>query len=512
MAENLAGKTLKKHYYLESKLDNNGFGAIYLARNILSAVNDLYIVKHFSPNYKNKAQQETVISLFQQECESLQKLGNHPQIPRIYDFFLENGNLFLVQEFVEGETLQQEFARMGKFDSFKAVKLLAQILEVLKFIHQSGHIHRDIKPTNLIRNRFDDRIFLINFGAIKEKINPKNFDEKGSFLPTSGILNPGYTPDEQLHGRLEFCSDLYALGMVIIEAMTGEHPSNLPRNFNLKLIWRDRLSPDLFYNPVFLNIIDRIVAQKWQERYQSADIVLQDLKSIHLTLNTNKFEPNEETAAENGELVTIRPVAKKLLPPQIIPKALPQTKIKSKSSSNKLEKLFKLGIFSAIAILLLLYLNSLQQKKYITYENEYIKIEYPKTWQRENLSYFPNTTLAFVSPKENAWDRFQEKVEVVIEEYPKPISLKQYSKQAILQLESLDNFILSPPQSTKLGRSDANYVLYKSTDRDIEIKGKEVWTVNYQQIYRIIYIAEPDKFQKFLPQATRMIESLEILR
>ena len=511
MAENLAGKTLKEHYYLEKRLDSNGFGAIYLARDIFSAINGRYIVKHFSPSYKNKAQEEIAIILFQQESRSLQKLGNHPQIPRIYDFFIEDGNWFLVQELVEGETLQQEFARMGNFDSFKTIRLLVQTLEVLKFIHQSGHIHRNIKPTNLIRNRFNNRIFLVNFGAIQEKINPKNFDERGAFVPTAGTLNPGYTSDEQLHGRLEFCSDLYALGMVAIEVMTGEHPSNLPRNFNLKLIWRDRLSPHLIYNPTLLNIIDKMVEQKWQERYQSADIVLQDLKSIHLTLNTDILELDEEIVVGNGELVTIQPVAKKPLPARVIQKALPKLKIKSKSSHNKFKKLFKLGIFCAIATLFLLYLNSLQQERYITYENEYIQIEYPKVWQRKNLSNFPNTIIVFTSPKEDASDRFQEKVEIAIEEYPEPISLKQYSERAILQLESLDNFVLSPAQSTTLGRSDAKYVLYKSTDRDIKVKRKEVWTVNYQQIYKIIYTAEPDKFQKFLPEATRMIESLEIL-
>ncbi|MEM8832383.1 MAG: protein kinase, partial [Cyanobacteria bacterium P01_G01_bin.19] len=170
MSENLAGKTVKEHFYLEKKLDSGGFGAIYVARDTFSAIGGNYIVKHFAPNYSNQAQWETAMRLFRQESDSLQELGNHPQIPRIYDFFEEDSNFFLVQELIEGQTLEQELARVKYLSPAKAIELLTQTLEVLRFVHDSGYIHRDIKPANLIINRFDRRIFLIDFGAVKEKI------------------------------------------------------------------------------------------------------------------------------------------------------------------------------------------------------------------------------------------------------------------------------------------------------------------------------------------------------
>lgn len=114
------------------------------------------------------------MSLFRQEAHSLQQLGNHPQIPRIIDFFEEENNFFLVQEFIEGKNFRQELSNTKHFDQSQIIKLLTDVLEVLNFIHESGNIHRDIKPSNLIRNRFDGRFFIIDFGTVKEKINPKN--------------------------------------------------------------------------------------------------------------------------------------------------------------------------------------------------------------------------------------------------------------------------------------------------------------------------------------------------
>ena len=482
MSENLVGKTLKEHYYLEKKLDNGGFGTIYLAKDTFSAIGGYYVVKHFSPQYENEAQLSTAMRLFQQESESLQKLGNHPQIPRIYDFFEQESQFFLVQEYIEGQNMQQELAASIYLDRDRTIKLLTDTLEVLKFVHQSGYIHRDIKPSNLIINRFNQRIFLIDFGAVKEKIDPKNIGDSGEFSLTVSIFCQGYTPEEQFHGRPQDCSDLYALGMVIIQAMTGQHPRTLYRNDNLKLMWRDRLPSNHDYDSSFLDIIDRMVEQKWQQRYRSASAILEDIANLNLGQNTDLPTPPD---------------------PEPIP--LP-------NKTNKFKKLASGVILSAIAILVWLYIDNSRRAKLITYENEYIQLEYPATWKRETNSNSSNSSVVFVSPKENESDEFQEKVTVTLEESPQPLSLQQYSDRMVEQIENSSNFILSPPKSTKLGRSDGKYIIYLGTDRERKVKRKEVWTVNYKQIYTVVYTAEVDKFDKFLPQAEKMIESLEIIR
>ncbi|MCC0176799.1 serine/threonine protein kinase [Waterburya agarophytonicola K14] len=499
MSDNLAGKTLKEHYYLEKRLDSGGFGTIYLARDTFSAIGGTYVVKHFSPIYDNQAQLETAMRLFQQESDTLQKLGNHPQIPRIYDFFEEESHFFLVQEFIEGKTIEQELTEIDYFDRDRAIKFLSQTLEVLEFIHEAGYIHRDIKPSNLIRNRFDNRIFLIDFGAVKEKINPQNIGKEGQFTRTVGILSPGYTPDEQFHGKPEYCSDIYALGMVVIQAMTGKHPNKLYRNVNLELMWRDLLPPHINYDLNFLDLIDKMVEQQWQKRYQSATAILEALNLIYLAQNTEistSFTNQKPTSIqeENSSISTENS--------PVIP---------DKNKLDKFKMLAGLGILSAIAIPSWLYLSSFRQGDFITYENEHIKVEYPAGWSRENRSNFLNNTMVFISPKESESDEFQERVAIIVEESSRPLSLTEYSNQAVNQIEKLANFILSPPRPTTLGRSDGKYVIYQGMDLDKKVKRQEVWTVNYKEIYTIIYTAEPDKFDKFLPKAEKMIESLEIL-
>ena len=494
MSENLAGKTLKKHYYLEKKIDSGGFGDIYLAKDTFSAIGGNYIVKHFSPKYDNSVQLETAMRLFQQESNSLQKLGNHPQIPRIYDFFEEEGNFYLVQEFIEGKTLRQELTESKIFNPFQVFNLLTDILELLKFVHQSGYIHRDIKPSNLIINRFNNKIFLIDFGVVKETIDPQNIDEQGGFLPTVCVLSPGYTPDEQFHGRPKHCSDIYALGMVAIQAMTGEHPKDLERNGELKLVWRNFLPANSNYEPYFLDIIDKMVEQKWQQRYQYASAILSDLAELNSAFNPTAeeitFIPQVPTPAE--EFLDNKPHK-------------PQ-------SLKKIKSLAAIGVVSAIAIPFLLFITKSRFNNFVTYENEYIQVEYPENWSRETTNNFLNTSVIFISPLENEADLFRERVAVIVEESSRPMSLARHTSNAVKRIEKLDNFILSPPKETTLGRSDGQYVVYQGTDRDRLVKRQEVWTVNYKQIYTVIYTAEPDKFDKYLPQVEKMIDSLEIIQ
>ena len=494
MSDNLAGKTLKEHYYLERKLDSGGFGTIYLARDTFSAIGGNYIVKHFAPSYENESQLQTAMRLFRQESDSLQKLGNHPQIPRIYDFFEEDHHFFLVQEFIEGDTLKQEFAQTPCFEQGQVVKLLLEALEVLNFVHTSGYIHRDIKPSNLIRNRFDNRIFLIDFGAVKEMINPKNINSStGEYMLTVGILSPGYTPDEQLHGRPKYASDLYALGMVVIQAMTGEHPNTLQRNANLELIWRDRLPSHLSYDERLLDLIDKMVERAWQKRYQSAKEVLEALEPI--------------VVAQNTVIPRNTPPSTPVVDP--LPISTEPTLVSGKPAIRG-KLLLGLGILGAIALPTWFLFSNSRQENWITYENEYIKVEYPDSWTRENRSNFLNTSVVFLSPLEDSNDDFQERVAVIFEESPNPVSLTQYSDRAVEQIENLGNFILSPPRDTVLGRSDGKYVIYQGMDLDKKVKRQEVWTVNYQDIYTVIYTAEPDRFDKFLPQVEKIIDSLEI--
>ncbi|MGD1922388.1 MAG: hypothetical protein ACFCAD_27940 [Pleurocapsa sp.] len=162
--------------------------------------------------------------------------------------------------------------------------------------------------------------------------------------------------------------------MVVIQAMTGVHHNDMERNINLELMWRDRLASHLVYDLNFLNLIDKMVKQKWQERYQSAQSILEDLEPIIITLNTGISRPAPQP----------QPV---LLERSQTPETQQKT-LQLPDKSNKFKILFGLGIISAIAIPLLLYTTNTQSNNYITYENEHIKLDYPAKWSREISSNF----------------------------------------------------------------------------------------------------------------------------
>lgn len=153
----------------------------------------------------------------------------------------------------------------------QVIQLLKDILEVLEFVHRQGVIHRDIKPANLMRRDSDKKIVLIDFGAVKQKVTQL----QGQTSPTVGIGTPGYMPSEQAKGHPKLCSDIYAVGMVGIQALTGVSPDQLRSDPNtLEIIWKNHVS----ISPKLATILEKMVRYDFNQRYQSATEVLQDLE------------------------------------------------------------------------------------------------------------------------------------------------------------------------------------------------------------------------------------------
>ncbi|MEO1374867.1 MAG: serine/threonine-protein kinase, partial [Cyanobacteria bacterium J06635_10] len=212
--------------------------------------------------------------LFDSEAEILELLGQHHQIPELYAFFEEDKEFYLVQQFIPGHPLGEELPPKKdiKSESY-VVDMLKELLEVLAFIHQRQVIHRDIKPANIIRCNQDNRLVLIDFGAVK-LMQPKSKEQ--TELATVAIGTQGYTPPEQFAGHPRLSSDIYALGMIAIQALTGLHPQELqphPETGNLK--WREwaQVSDKL------AAILDKMVRYSASERYKSAVEALEDIRS-----------------------------------------------------------------------------------------------------------------------------------------------------------------------------------------------------------------------------------------
>ena len=267
---------LAGRYKLISELGTGGFGQTYLAQDTQMPDAPPCVVKQFKPSNQETQFLAIARRLFDTEVATLRKLGQHDQIPALLDFFEEDQEFYLVQEFVEGQTLTEELASREPFSEPEAIALLQDVLDILEFVHSQRVIHRDIKPGNLIRRQRDGKMVLIDFGAVKE-IQTQLLQQSGQSSFTVGIGTQGYTPAEQLAGKPRYCSDIYALGMTAIQALTGCQPSALPEDLDTgELLWQDDAKVSLG----LAIVLNRMVRFQARQRYQTASEVRQALQLV----------------------------------------------------------------------------------------------------------------------------------------------------------------------------------------------------------------------------------------
>ncbi|HHP7229505.1 MAG TPA: pentapeptide repeat-containing protein [Xenococcaceae cyanobacterium] len=219
---------LRDRYHLVKGLGKGGFGATFLAADVSLPGNPLCVIKQLRPNTDNPNFLSMARELFAREARTLGKIGNHPQIPRLLDYFEDRKQFYLVQEFVRGNNLQQEIKKNGVLNEEQTKQVLKEILVILKDIHSQKVIHRDIKPANIIRREIDDKLVLIDFGVVKNQVNTVaagNGDQ--SALTAFAVGTPGFAPPEQLAMRPVYASDVYALGVTCMYLMSGKAPKNM---------------------------------------------------------------------------------------------------------------------------------------------------------------------------------------------------------------------------------------------------------------------------------------------
>jgi CHASE2 domain-containing sensor protein/tRNA A-37 threonylcarbamoyl transferase component Bud32 len=287
-------KTLNQgRYVIEKVLGSGGFGKIYIATDTQQSSPSpqspkiTCVIKHLQPARKDARFLQVARRLFRTEGEILAQLGLHSQIPELIAYFEEENDFYLVEEHIPGFPLSHDLKSGQRWDVAKVLDFLQQLLTVLDFIHRQGVIHRDLKPSNIIRTPAG-KLVLIDFGAVKQ-ITPQepNFDRSAIFDPaeeiseqanwTIAIGTRGYSPPEQYAGQPGFGSDIYALGIIAIQALTGIHPLNFPIDVGTgEVDWHQ------FVNiPEELKqIIDQMVRFHFRDRYQSARKILTDLKSL----------------------------------------------------------------------------------------------------------------------------------------------------------------------------------------------------------------------------------------
>jgi CHASE2 domain-containing sensor protein/serine/threonine protein kinase len=274
--QELLETTLGGRYQIVKRLSSGGFGETYIAEDTQRPGNPQCVVKVLHPATNNDKMRELARRLFVKEAEILEKLGKHDQIPQLLAHFEEGTEFCLVEEFIVGRPLTNELPILVPLSEENVIALVKELLLILQFIHSQGVIHRDIKPDNIIRRQSDGKLVLIDFGAVKELSTQLTEGEQKTEL-TVGIGTKGYMPSEQAAGNPKYNSDIYAVGMIAIQALTLTHPAHLPSDPRTgEMIWEDKAK----VSPALIAILRKMVRDNFRERYQSTTEVLQALKSL----------------------------------------------------------------------------------------------------------------------------------------------------------------------------------------------------------------------------------------
>ena len=281
---------LDGRYKIIKIIESEGLAHTYLAQDIRRPGAAECFIKHLQPSISDQKFLEIIRRRFQQEAQILEKLSQNNQIPKLLAYFEENQEFYLVQSFIPGKSLDNEILPGRALSEIKIIRILIEVLEILVFVHRNNVIHRDIKPANLIRRKLDNKLVLIDFGAIKE-INIAQPSR------TARIGTMEYMPIEQFEYNPQLNSDIYALGMMGIQGITGLPSSELSKlkyqeNGNKKeIFWRNRIN----CSTALADVLDKMVRYNYRERYQSATEVIEDLKEIRYNLNkTSKIKAYQE--------------------------------------------------------------------------------------------------------------------------------------------------------------------------------------------------------------------------
>jgi serine/threonine-protein kinase len=272
---------IHERYHVLQQLGSGSFTHTELVLDLQSDQRPLGVLKGLFPQSTERGFVSLAHRLFSQEVQLLRELGQHEGIPALVDAFHENGVSYLVQEFVPGASLQDVFDQGQVWSEPELILFLQDALDILADVHRAGVIHRDLKPAHWIRRRADlthghgweGQLTLIDFGVAQrsatERVNPVS-----RMAPTVSIGTSTYMAPEQIRGTTGFSSDLYALGLIALQGVTGMLPAQLGQNAQGELLWKS-CTP---LSTTITDILSRMVRYQPQDRYASAVEVLSDLQ------------------------------------------------------------------------------------------------------------------------------------------------------------------------------------------------------------------------------------------
>jgi serine/threonine protein kinase len=336
-------------------LSQGGFGKTFIAVDEQLPLTPPVVVKQLAFSRENPETYQIALRLFQQEAIRLNELGEYPQIPQLYAYFEQDGSLYLVEEFIQGHTLDEELKEKGVFKESEILELLDQLLPVLQFIHERNIVHRDIKPANIMRRASQvsplpggsfvqnslvqksikhfpssekqislselsqqetslsqasqKQISLSQASQQETSLSPSSQKHKGdlvlidfgiakvitgtTLIKTGTIIgSPEYMAPEQTRGKAVPASDLFSLGVTCIHLLTATSPWDMYDMTNDRWIWRPFLPNGVNVRDRVGKILDKLLQSAVSSRYQKASEVLQALHPPQVSLSrTPKAAP-----------------------------------------------------------------------------------------------------------------------------------------------------------------------------------------------------------------------------
>ncbi len=262
-------------YPIIKKLGEGGFGTTYLATNTLMPSQPYCVVKQLTPTSTDPQVKQLIKDRFKQEAITLENLGKDSNgIPSLYAYFVEQGEFYLIQEYIDGQTLNERVQTQGLFTEIQVRQLLTDILPTLVYVHQWGIVHRDVKPENIMTRHSDNKPILIDFGAVKETMSTMM---TGAGIAAKSIVigTPGFMPIEQISGHPLFASDIYALGLTAIYLLTGKMPTEIETDsYSGNINWQS-LAPSV--SPQLVEVLNKAIQPFSRDRYKNAQEMLQQL-------------------------------------------------------------------------------------------------------------------------------------------------------------------------------------------------------------------------------------------
>jgi len=268
-----SSERLHGRYQVLRALGRGGFGVTFLAQDMQLPGEPYCVIKQLCPKVDNPAAIKRACERFEREAKTLSHLGSHAHIPRLLDYFQIEDEFYLVQEYIRGITLARQVKRHGTFSEMGVKQFLNEILPILDFVHQQQVIHRDIKPPNIIRCEDDNRLVLIDFGAVKEEIVELENTQKGATTQFVGTL--GFSPPEQLAMRPTYASDIYAVGVTCLYLLTGKPPMDFSYDpYTGEICWQDEVDVGEYLT----RVLDRMLKVAVSDRYQSVEQVMRAME------------------------------------------------------------------------------------------------------------------------------------------------------------------------------------------------------------------------------------------